>query len=112
MSFFSSLFGGGNATKEQITTALDMVTSSASLVSNIQAVDSILETVRVITAKLEPGQAPTKEEDQRLLQVYLRLEQYLMTKEPLRAFTKDELRARFSPELLDQLHAYETAHAA
>jgi len=82
---------------------LDMVTYAAGLVSNARAVDPLLDKVRAISAGLGPGQQPQPGQIRTLVHVYLALAEYLGTKEPLRAFSKEELRAHMTPELLAQV---------
>lgn len=104
MSLFSSFFGEKRDTATtQIEGVLDLVTYTAGLASNPADINSLLDTVREITARLGPGQAPTAEDEKQLLGVYLELENYLTTKEPLRSFTRDELRKRIAPTLLARL---------
>ncbi|HSX16940.1 MAG TPA: hypothetical protein VLH86_02460 [Patescibacteria group bacterium] len=110
MSFFSSLFGSQQHSVADIKSTLDLVTYIAGLASNPDDIDPILDTVRAVTSDVRPGEAPTAADDEVLLGVYLQLEAYLTTREPIRTFTKDELRARMSPELRQQLAAYETNH--
>jgi hypothetical protein len=44
----------------------------------------------------------------RLPGIYLQSEQYLTKKEPIRTFTREELRAKITPDLLQRLSAYES----
>lgn len=109
MSWFGSLFGAGK--QPQVTgarTPLELVISAAALVSNPTQVDQLLDKVRVLTASLEPGQQPAPADEHMLLGIYLQLETYLTTTEPLRRFTKEELRSRVAEELRHALEAYET----
>ncbi len=86
---------------------MDAVTYAAGLVSNSDAIDPILDNVRDITAKLQPGEAPSKEDIQSLINIYLQIEQYLVTKEAIRAFTKEDLRIRIDPPLLAAITRHE-----
>jgi hypothetical protein len=109
MTFFGSLFGVRHQDKtSSIGTVLAMVTSAANLVSNPDTIDPILDKVRIITANLGPKQAPSVEDIEALFDVYLQIEAYLTTKEPIRTFTVEELRAHLAPELRRQLEEYET----
>lgn len=103
MSFLTSLFGTSSRTQPQ--TTLDAITYAAGLVSNPDSIDKMLDEVRFITADLAPGQQPSPEENATLLRVYLQIEHFLATQEPLRTFTKQELRARLAPELRTQIEA-------
>jgi len=107
MSFFGSFFGGATKKKAgSIDSALDMVTYAASLASNPDAIDPMLDRVRAISAGLSPGQVLSTEDTQTLFDVYLHIETYLTTKEALRTFTAQDLRTQFTPELRQQLEAY------
>lgn len=91
--------GGGVKTQGKVDTVIDMVTSTAGLVSNVSDIDPSLDKVRVITAKLKPGEEPSEKEEKELIGVYLELEKYLTTKEAIRTFHANELRSRLSPKL-------------
>ncbi|HSX28906.1 MAG TPA: hypothetical protein VLF60_05665 [Candidatus Saccharimonadales bacterium] len=108
MSFLKSLFGQQPATATQVRSVLDMVALTASLASNPTEIDPLLDKMRAITANLAPGQAPSPRDTEALLAIYLQLEQYMTTKEPLRTFTKEELRSRLTLELRQQLETFET----
>ncbi len=112
MAWLASLFGNGNrsTTLSPDATVLDMVTYAAGLASNPADIDPLLDQVRGITARLSADRVLTPIDNSALLGVYLGIEQYLTTKEPLRAFTKEALRARFTPRLREQLTTYETHH--
>ena len=84
---------------------LDAVINTARLVSNRREIDDILQSVRTITASLGAQQALSPVRQQTLLQVYLKLEDYLITRERLRTFTREGLRARLSDEVLALLPA-------
>jgi hypothetical protein len=75
---------------------LDIVLYVANLVSNPTDIDIVLDDVRTITSRLQPGQAPTAEEQAKLDKVYKRLEEYLLHRDTLRVFTEDELRERIA----------------
>jgi hypothetical protein len=93
-----------------IASALDLVTYAAGLASNQTSFDTALDTVRMITSALEVGQVPSAEDDKKLLGVYLQVEQYLTISDPIRTFTKDELRTKFSVELCKQLNSLEVKY--
>lgn len=90
-------------------TVLDMVTYAAGLVSNSRDIDPLLDNVRAITARLKPGEAPSAEDKQSLVSTYLKIEQYLITKEMIRSYTQEELRAHLDPKL-QKLIASHPAH--
>ena len=75
-------------------TSIDIVVHAATLVSTQAAIDPLLNTVRNITAALQPG-APihlSSTDEESLKQVYLKIEEYLLGKEAVRKFTKEGLR--------------------
>jgi len=107
-SIFRNFFGGEKrASLSEAKTALDMVTGVASLVSNPADIDAILDDVRSVTSRLQPGEVPSLEDDSVLLGVYLRLEEYLTTRDPVRTFTKEELRKRLENNMRLRVEAYE-----
>lgn len=89
-------------------TTIDMVTSTAGLASNSADIDPLLDSVRTITSKLKPGQRPSETDNQSLIGTYLKLEQYLLSREPIRVYTKQELRSRLAPTLQKMIITEET----
>jgi hypothetical protein len=81
-------------TKLTATQELDIVLYVANLVSNPTDIDIVLDDVRTITSRLQPGQAPSAEDLIILDKVYSRLEDYLLHQDALRVFTVEELRGR------------------
>jgi hypothetical protein len=109
MSLFGTLFGTGqHSVMQEIRTALDLVTHTGGLASNPADIDPLLDKVRAITAtkSIEEGLSPADEET--LFGVYLGLENYLATRDPIRTYTKEELRSRINEDLLSKLTKYET----
>ena len=102
MSFLSSLFHDNEAKKE-VHSVLDLVTYTASLASNPTEVDSLLDRVRKLTATHSAEAALSSSEEADLIQVYIALEKYLTTRDPIRTYTKEELRGRLDPGLLAKL---------
>lgn len=103
MSWLVTFFGNNPAPTTGPTTILDAITSTAGLVSNPKDIDPLLDKVRVITAL--PAISPSDKAT--LFDVYLKLEAHLAANDPIRTFTKQELRARYDPALRAQLEAYE-----
>lgn len=110
MTFWTALTGRGTdqSNLSDASTVVSMVIATAGLASNTAAVDPYLDTVRSITARLVPGEQPSRSDEDKLLDVYEHLEAYLITQDPLRHFSKTELRRRLSPALYDRLQQYET----
>lgn len=108
MSLFSSLFNPTDSSATKIITSpLDLVTNTASLASNLTDIDPLLDPVRKITATYSPEEALSLTDNEELFNVYLALEQYLTTNDPIRTFTKKELRSRLNPDLASKLAEYE-----
>ncbi|MGF7228739.1 MAG: hypothetical protein ACQR33_02020 [Candidatus Saccharibacteria bacterium] len=107
MSFLGSLFGSKPPAQSQISNPIDMTTHAASLASNPTDIDLLIDKVRSITSKLQPGQTLSDADNQELIDIYLKLETYLTTKEPIRSFSKEDLRAKLSPELRKQVAYHE-----
>lgn len=97
-----------NGTETRPDTVLDMVTYAAGLVSNSRDIDPLLDNVRTITARLKPGETLSSEDRQSLVSTYLKIEQYLTTKEMIRSYTQEELRARLSPRLQKLITTHKT----
>lgn len=78
--------------KAQLTdaSAIDLLTYLASYASNPRDIDPILDDLRTITAT--SGKEYSADDMQKLIKVYRKLEDYLTTKEPLRVFTRENLR--------------------
>ena len=110
MSFLGSIFGTKQQTNVPMNHILDVVTYVASLASNPDDIDPMLDKMRAITASLGPNQELSKADEQTLLQVYRQIEEYLVTKEPIRTFTKEELRTRIAPELRAQIDGQEVTN--
>ncbi len=93
MALFESFFG---TKKTANTSAIDVVTYVASLASNPKAIDSLLEAVREITARMQPGQPLSPADQARLGQVCLGIEKYLVEQEPLRTFDQATLQEKIN----------------
>jgi hypothetical protein len=78
--------------------ATERVTYLASLVSNVHDVDPMLDTLRAITAQRMPDQELqlSPEERTRLQQLEAQLSDYLVNKDPVRAFTPESLQAKLT----------------
>lgn len=101
------LFGGGDIDDKRPGTVVDMVTYAAGLVSNSHEIDPLLDDLRVVTARLGPGEKLSPNDTRRLVGVYLKIEQYLTKREVLRTFTAKELRSHLTPELQKLVQADE-----
>ncbi|HEU5186889.1 MAG TPA: hypothetical protein VFT87_00110 [Candidatus Saccharimonadales bacterium] len=84
---------------------LDAVVSTANLVSDQKEVDTLLDELRQLTARLGPNQPPGPQDADVLVDMYLQLEDYLLHREKLKIFTRDGLRARLNDEALQLIQA-------
>jgi len=99
------------STSGTITTVLGMVQYAASLASNPADITPLLTQMRAITDALPPGEAPGLADNQRLVLIYLGIETYLVTREPIRTYTREELRSHFNPILQELLSQHEVSDA-
>lgn len=106
MNFLKTLFSQQTPT-EQPDTVLDAVVYVAGLSSNPRGLDVALDRVRVVTASIDPGDAPTKTQERVLYDVYFQVEKYLTSMEPLRAFTKEDLRSRLGASVRQSIAEHE-----
>jgi hypothetical protein len=93
-------------------TYVDAVVYAASLVSNPHAVDQTLNELRQVTAGLQSGGDLQGADKKKLLDVYRKLEVYLVTKEPLRKLSQPELRARLTAGFQEELTTSESGARA
>jgi hypothetical protein len=80
-------------------------------VSNVAAIDPILDDIRIVTAKMRSpasgvGAALDASQLQSLASVYRKLESYLVEQEQVRVFTKDTLRESVKAQFASSLAAY------
>ena len=87
---------------------IDIVTSVAAMVTKPQDVDKMLDMVRSITASRTAEQL-TGEDKSALMDVYIELENYLVSKEPLHKFTTVALRDSLPEPFLSDLITKEAA---
>jgi hypothetical protein len=80
-------------------TSLNIITYAASLASDQEAIDDILDGVRQISATLAPGEVPDRQVQHQLAAIYLQLEEYLIIKETVQEFTTTTLRQRIEATL-------------
>lgn len=73
---------------------VDVIMYLADLASNVREIDVQLDGLRRITAQMAPNAKLTEGQEASLATIYKQLETYLIEKEPLRSFSKDELRER------------------
>jgi hypothetical protein len=103
---------GTATTPTHIGNAIDMVTYAAGLVSNSKEIDDDLEKMRYVTARIDDVEHMSASDMQTLLEIYVDIERYLITKEPIRSFDKQSLRAHFTPVLQARLTNLEANRAS
>lgn len=88
-------------------TIIDVLIYMAGLASQPRAVEPLMDPLRVVTASYVPGRPLTDKSLAQLAATYENVESYLITKEPLRKFTRDDLRRsiqhKFAPETYGRL---------
>lgn len=70
----------------------DVITFLVSLCSDTSKIDQQLDDMRFITARKGPDEPLTTEEQEKLARVYLSVERYLVEKDPVRNFSRQQLR--------------------
>lgn len=85
--------------QEEAVNSIDIVVYAAGLASKPTDLDALLDGVRAITSRLKSGMPLTDQDEQTLLNIYLKVEEYLLTKESLRVFTRDSLRQDIAQKL-------------
>jgi hypothetical protein len=96
----------GSPQAEIMTTALDLVKTAAALASDTTTTEPLLDQAEAIVSSAA-GSLLSVEEENSLFAIYLQLEQYLITADPIRKFDKEELRNKASRSLRMRLEAYE-----
>lgn len=89
------------ATKSADERLIESVTYLASLASQPLAVDAVLDNLRMVTARAQPGQPLSTEDRRKLLTTIEALSRYLITQDPLRTFTKEVLNERLRNHFQD-----------
>jgi hypothetical protein len=87
------------AESEQSVSSVDIIVHASRMASDRTKIEEYLDEMRMVTSHLQPGTAPSAEDQQRLRAVYLNVEKFLVTSDPLRAFSQDQLRAELSRRL-------------
>lgn len=75
---------------------VESIAAVASLASRPEAIGRITDDLRIITSSLAPGTTLTDPQKKKLMDVYFRLEHYLIENDPLRTYTKEEVREQVS----------------
>jgi heme/copper-type cytochrome/quinol oxidase subunit 3 len=87
--------GMSNTVSEKQASSIDIVIHVVGMVSNQSKIDPYLDDMRILTARVEPSRRTslTDDEQMKLKEIYLQVEHFLVTEDPLRTFSQDKLRA-------------------
>lgn len=91
-----------------MTSALDLANTAAGFVSNQNEIESQLYAIKQISAQLPASALLSPRDEATLFGIYLQIEKYLTTRDPIRTFNKEELRSKASRGLRARLEAYES----
>lgn len=92
---------------EIMTTALDLANTAAGFASNQSDIEPLLYRIKQISSQPSSTMLLTSENEAALFNIYLQIEKYLMTSDPIRTFSKEELRKKASRGLRARLEDYE-----
>lgn len=92
---------------EIMTTMLDLANTAAGFASNQHDIEPLLYEIKQISSQRSSGSLLTSENEAVLFNIYLQIEKYLMTSDPIRTFDKEELRNKASLGLRARLEEYE-----
>lgn len=106
MVIFKNFFGTSRES-EIMTTAIDLATTAAGFASNKTDIEPLLHELSMISSRASPGALISPEDEEAVFDIYLKLEHYLMTADPLRTFDRNQLRNKASRGLRSRLEAYE-----
>lgn len=81
----------------------DVVYYASQLISNPKEIDVHLDKFRLVTSRLKPNQELSSQDKKTLVDVYLTIEDYLTTKEPIRKLSRDDIRQRLPESFLASL---------
>lgn len=105
MVIFKNFFG---ATQSEImTSALDLANTAASMASNPSDIQRLIDDIHMISSELPSGALLPSDDEAALFDIYLQIEHYLTTSDPIRTFSREDLRRKASKGLLMRLEAYE-----
>jgi hypothetical protein len=92
---------------EIMTNALDLAKTAAGFVSNQNAIEPLTYQMKQISSQPTFGALLTHGDEDALFNIYLQIERYLTTSDPIRTFNKQELRNKASIGLRARLEDYE-----
>ena len=82
---------------------IDSILNIVGLVSRPSEVETSLDELRYVTANMHSETELQPAAKQRLQKAYLQIEDHLLTKDPLRTFTKEEIRSHTTPAFQAEL---------
>lgn len=94
-----------------MTTALDLANTAAGFVSNQNDIEPLLYHLKQISSRTSSSSLLSSADEAALFEIYLQIEHYLMTADPIRTYNKEELRNKASRGLRARLEAYEGQEA-
>lgn len=77
---------------------IDRIIYLASLASEREKIDPMLDTLRIITAKIQPGSSLPKADKTALQELEVNVKNYLLHDDPLRSFTPESLQQRLQTQ--------------
>lgn len=105
MVVFKNLTSGRQS--EIMTNALDLAKTAAGFASNQSAIEPLIEEIKQISNQSYFGSQLSHADEEALFGIYLQIEKYLMSADPIRTFNKEELRNKASVGLRARLEDYE-----
>jgi hypothetical protein len=76
---------------------IDSVVAVARLASRPEAIDPLLDDLRIVTVSMKPQQSLANDDLERLMFTFQRLESYLSNEDPLRTVSHDEIMSHVTP---------------
>jgi hypothetical protein len=73
-------------------TSMDIIIYAADKASDRSKLETFLDDMRLVTSHVHPGEVPNAEDQKKLKGVYLSIESFLVSSDPLRTFKQGELR--------------------
>jgi hypothetical protein len=85
---------------------LDAVRWAASLVSRPEDIESVIDIMRITTARIDPNtKTLTAGQKDQLLHIYETLEEYLVRQDPIKLHSREEVRGQLQPSFRAELEA-------
>lgn len=78
--------------KEEIVSSINIIVYTMGMASDPAKADALVDDMRVITSRIDSEETLTPQDQTTLLRVYRRLEDYLVNDEPLRSFSRQQIR--------------------